>query len=109
MCIPKVTKSTKKAIDKNKPWFVYLLQCRNDRLYTGITNDLAARFKKHCAGRGAMFTKLNAPSHIIAAKLCANRSTASILEYQIKQLTPSLKRALVKQWPIIKNLPTRDL
>ena len=65
-------------------WFVYLLECENGRLYTGITPDLAERFRKHATGKGAMFTRLNKPSRMIAAQPCADRSEASKLERTIK-------------------------
>lgn len=86
-------------------WFVYLLECRNGKIYTGIATDVDARFNKHLAGKGAKFTKMNPPSHLIASKPCENRSAASKLEYQIKQLTPAKKRALGVVW----NDTTKDL
>jgi putative endonuclease len=80
-------------------WFVYLLECRDGRIYTGITTDLKKRFLRHCSGRGAKFTRANRPSHIIAAKKCRDRSSASKLEWAIKQLrSPRQKRALVADW-----------
>ena len=88
----------------NKAWFVYLLECENGRLYCGITTDLAARFHKHAAGKGAKFTRANPPSKIIAFKLCANRSEASKLEHAIKCLTPSQKRAMGIKWTDEKAL-----
>jgi len=91
--------------DPANPWFVYLLECTNGRLYTGITVDLEKRFLKHCSGKGAMFTRLNAPAKIIAAKRCKNRSEASKLEWAIKQLKPQQKREQASQWTVIKKLP----
>ncbi len=79
-------------------WFVYLLECLNGKIYTGITTDVEARFKKHLTGKGAKFTKMNPPLHIIGIKSCANRSEASKLEYQIKQLSALKKRALSLDW-----------
>ncbi len=86
-------------------WFVYLLECENGKLYTGITPDLAERFRKHATGKGAMFTRLNKPSRIIAATPCANRAEASKLERVIKGLTPVQKRWMTEQWPSIVDLP----
>ena len=86
-------------------WFVYLLECENGRLYTGITPDLAERFRKHATGKGAMFTRLNKPSRMIAAKPCADRSEASKLERTIKRLTPGQKRWMAAQWPVQDALP----
>ncbi|MDR3448911.1 MAG: GIY-YIG nuclease family protein [Alphaproteobacteria bacterium] len=82
-----------------KIWFVYVLECRNKRLYTGITTDLEARLQKHKTGKGAMFTRLNPPSHFIGAAVCADRSAASRQEAAIKKLSAAEKRALAATWP----------
>jgi putative endonuclease len=79
-------------------WFVYLLECVNGKIYTGITTDVEARFNKHLTGKGAKFTKMNSPLRIIGIKSCANRSEASKLEYQVKQLSALQKRALSLDW-----------
>jgi putative endonuclease len=88
-------------------WYVYLLECENNRLYTGITPDLALRFKKHLSGKGAMFTRLNRPRRMIAAYPCDSRSSASRLEIAIKQLTPVQKLQITSCWPMQSNLPAR--
>ena len=80
-------------------WFVYLLECNNGRLYTGITTDVKARFNKHSSGKGAMFTRLNRPSHIIGMRKCRDRSEASKLEAAIKRLGPEQKRIIAARWP----------
>jgi putative endonuclease len=89
----------------SQSWFVYLLECENGRLYTGITPDLAERFRKHAEGKGAMFTRLNKPSRMLAAKPCVDRSEASKLERLMKRLTPSQKRWMATQWPVRDGLP----
>ena len=81
-------------------WFVYLLECTNGRLYTGITTSPEKRFQKHCSGKGAMFTRLNRPLRMIGARPCSNRSDASKIEWMIKKMTPQQKRTLALQWPI---------
>jgi putative endonuclease len=86
--------------DPVRPWFVYLLECRNGRLYAGITVDLAARFAQHCSGKGAMFTRLNAPRRMLAAQACASRSEALKLEARVKRLSVTAKRSLAAQWPL---------
>ncbi len=90
---------------ENRAWFIYLLECQGGRLYTGITPDLEERFRKHSLGKGAMFTRLNRPERMIAAKPCANRSEATRLERLIKGLTPMQKRYMAAQWPLQENLP----
>lgn len=91
--------------ETGKQWFVYLLECSNGRLYTGITTDLDRRFAKHSSGKGAMFTRLNRPLRMIAAKPCENRSAASKLEWQIKRLKVEQKWLLVADWPLQEGLP----
>ncbi|WP_081813406.1 GIY-YIG nuclease family protein [Methylobacter tundripaludum] len=79
-------------------WFVYLLECLNGKIYTGIITNIEVRFNKHLAGKGAKFTKMNPHSYIMAIKQCRNRSEASKLEDQIKQLTPDKKRVSALIW-----------
>lgn len=83
-----------------RPWFVYLLECHNGRLYAGVTVDLAARFAQHRSGKGAMFTRLNTPRRMLAAQSCASRSEAQRLEAQVKRLSVAAKRSLAAQWPL---------
>ncbi len=83
---------------QNIKWYVYMLECKNGMIYTGITTDLEKRFLRHKSGRGAKFTKRNPPSHILASKLCVSRSEACKLEWAIKQLSVTKKRLLVLQW-----------
>jgi putative endonuclease len=82
----------------NAGWFVYLLECKNGRIYTGITTNVAARFAKHCLGKGAKYTRTNKPLRILAVKACRDRSEASKLEWQIKQLTPKKKLMVIADW-----------
>ncbi len=80
-------------------WSVYILQCAGDRLYTGISTDVARRFKQHVQKSGAKFTQAYPPIAILGERECASRSDALKLEYQIKQLVPEAKRALALSWP----------
>ena len=72
-------------------WFLYLLECNNGAYYAGITNNLQARFAAHLAGKGARYTRANPPVNIIASKLYADRSSASVAEAQLKNLPRSKK------------------
>ena len=72
-------------------WFLYLLECNNGAYYTGITNDLQARFDAHLAGKGARYTRANPPVKVIASKPYPDRSSASISEAQLKNLPRSKK------------------
>ena len=75
-------------------WFVYVLECRDGSLYTGIAIDVAARFAKHAAGKGGRYTRSHPPARVLAQFAYPDRSGASKAEYAIKQLAPDAKRAL---------------
>ena len=48
-----------------RPWWVYMLECRGGGIYIGIALDVDARFAQHVAGKGAKYTRLNAPVRIL--------------------------------------------
>lgn len=79
-------------------YYVYMLRCTDDSLYTGITTDVKRRFKEHSEGgvKGAKYTKNHPPKEIAAVWQAENRSVASKLERQIKRLTKTQKEALCK-------------
>jgi putative endonuclease len=77
-----------------KPWFVYLLECRGGRIYTGIALDVDARHGAHVAGRGARFTRAHPPVRLLARFACRDRAAASRAEAAVKRLDPARKRAL---------------
>jgi putative endonuclease len=79
-------------------YFVYILRCADDSLYTGITTDPVRRFREHAgeAPNGAKFTHSHPPKAVEALWSCADRSTASRLEYAIKQLTRAKKLRLIE-------------
>ena len=80
-------------------YFVYMLRCTDDSLYTGITTDVERRFKEHSEGgvKGAKYTKNHPPKEIAAVWQVENRSLASKLEWQIKHLTKVQKEMLCKE------------
>lgn len=84
-----------------KTWFVYVLECRGGRLYTGITVDVARRFAQHVNGKGARFTRAHPPQRIVAVIEHPDRSSASRAECAIKRLSPERKRALCHSFPPI--------
>jgi len=75
-------------------WFVYLIECRDGSIYTGIAIDVEARYAAHKSGKGARYTRSHPPRRLLAAIEYADRSAASKAEYQIKRLTPPEKRKL---------------
>ena len=75
-------------------WYVYILYLANDTYYTGITNDLAKRLKKHEAGTGSKYVRAHLPLKLHYTELKRNRSAALKREYEIKQLTKQQKEQL---------------
>ncbi|WP_175944842.1 GIY-YIG nuclease family protein [Burkholderia pyrrocinia] len=75
-------------------WFLYLIECADDSVYTGITTDVAARFDEHAAGKGARYTRSRKPRAVLASFPLPDRSSASRAEYWVKRLTPTQKREL---------------
>ncbi|MGU7771149.1 GIY-YIG nuclease family protein [Burkholderia sp. MR1-5-21] len=75
-------------------WFLYLIECADGSVYTGITTDVAARFDEHAAGKGARYTRSRKPRAVLASFPLADRSSALRAEYRVKQLTAAQKREL---------------
>jgi putative endonuclease len=68
-------------------WYVYIVECRDGSLYTGITTDVTKRIQTHNQGKGAKYTKTRLPVVLRASFDGFDKSTAAKEEYRIKQLT----------------------
>jgi putative endonuclease len=77
------------------PWFLYLIECDDGSIYTGIATDVAARFEKHSSGKGARYTRSRKPMRVLACFELPGRAEASRAEYWVKRLSPAGKWALV--------------
>ncbi len=75
-------------------WYVYLLECHDGSVYTGIATDVDRRYAQHAAGKGARYTRAHPPLRLLGRFEYPDRAAASRAEYAIKQLTPVRKRAL---------------
>jgi len=74
-----------------KKWFVYILECSDGTLYTGITTDINRRLNQHNTGKGAKYTMMRRPVMLVAVSEAGDRSEASKEEYRIKQLSREQK------------------
>ena len=72
-------------------WYVYLIQCRDNSLYTGVTNNLQKRMDTHKSGKGSKYVKAKGFGSLINFKPCKDKIEAQQLEYKIKQLHKSEK------------------
>jgi putative endonuclease len=75
-----------------KTWYLYLIECADGSIYTGITTDVAARYAAHERGSGARYTRSHPPKRLLGIEMHPDRSSASKAEYRIKQLSASEKR-----------------
>lgn len=81
---------------KTATYYVYILQCADKTLYTGITTDLQRRLLEHKNGTGAHYTKTRGAKKIVYSETAPNRSVASQREHSIKKLSRQEKLALIQ-------------
>ena len=74
-------------------WYLYLLECSDGTLYTGITLDPQRRVKQHNAGRAARYTRTRRPVRLLGSVPVEGRAEALRVEQRIKTWTPARKRA----------------
>lgn len=80
-----------------KQWVVYILQCGDGTLYTGITDDLPRRLEMHRSGKGAKYTRGRAPLTLAYQENAESYSEALKREYRIKQLPRTEKLKLIEK------------
>jgi len=78
-------------------WFLYLIRCKNGRLYTGITTDVERRFEEHESGgkKGSKYLRGKAPLELVMKKKIGDRSMALKVEAKVKKLPKTKKELLV--------------
>ncbi len=81
-------------MNNSKPWFLYLIECQDGSIYTGITVDVAKRYAAHESGKGARYTRSHPPKRLLKVFEYSDRSEASKAEYTMKQLSANEKRQL---------------
>lgn len=78
-------------------WFVYLIECTDGSVYTGVAVDVERRYAEHATGKGARYTRAHPPARLLARFPHPDRSSALKAEHAIKRLSASEKRALARQ------------
>ncbi|HLD44322.1 MAG TPA: GIY-YIG nuclease family protein [bacterium] len=81
--------------------YVYLLQCRDGSLYTGVATDLEKRLAQHMAGKGSKYVRSRLPFTLVYREECESQSEALKRECHIKSLSRAEKLVLIKD--ISKN------
>jgi len=79
-------------------WYLYILECSDQTLYTGITNDLKKRIEKHNSSKeGAKYTRGRRPVKLVYSRRFRNKSRTAQEESRIKKLTRQEKIELIEK------------
>ena len=84
--------------DIDNTWCVYIVECADKSLYTGISNNYKKRIKQHNDGLGAKYTRSRHPVILKYLRFGLDRREVSQWEYQIKQLSRHAKIELIKTY-----------
>lgn len=85
-----------KRMSCSPTWFVYIVRCSDNSLYTGVTTDLQRRVAEHNGkNKSARYTRVRQPIHLVYSETAANRADACKREARIKSLSRSAKLALI--------------
>jgi putative endonuclease len=81
-------------------WYIYILRCADNSLYTGVTTDVSRRVEEHTRGLvGAKYTRAKRPVTLVYAEATDTRSHALIRESAIKKLPKTEKERLIATSP----------
>ena len=78
-----------------KEWKLYILECKDGSLYTGVTDDLPRRLAAHRAGKGAKYTRGRGPLVLVYTEHCGSHSEALKRELQVKSYSREEKQRLI--------------
>lgn len=82
---------------KEKNWFIYMLRCSDNSLYTGITTDVDRRLEEHNAEKSVTrYTRARQPVELVYQESANSRSDAGKREVQLKKLKKTDKELLVQ-------------
>ena len=81
----------------NKNHCCYIVECRDNTLYCGYSNDVEKRVDTHNKSLGAKYTKTRLPVKLVYTECFNTKSEAMKMEYQIKQLTRQQKLKLIRE------------
>lgn len=86
-------------------WFVYILECSDKSLYTGVTTALERRVEEHNEAKaGAKYTRARRPVRLVYYEPCDDRADACRREFEIKQLSKRQKLALLAHAKVDLNV-----
>jgi predicted GNAT superfamily acetyltransferase len=97
------------VLRRPQSWFLYVLECSDQSLYTGITTDLQRRVDVHNSGRGAAYTAVRRPVKLVAAWRSTDRSSALKAEAAFKRQSRRRKLHLITSHEPYKEMPIVEL
>jgi len=77
-------------------WTLYILRCKDNSLYTGITNNLSNRIYLHYTGKGSKYVYSRLPFILVFTTKVNTKSEALKLEWKIKKMSKKEKEKLIK-------------
>lgn len=80
-------------------WYLYIIQCADSSLYTGITTDVAARAQVHNSGNGSKYVRSRGGGEVVYTEQCSSRSQALKREAAVKRMSREQKHTLIAQKP----------
>ena len=98
---PSTPKATTEKTEGQPPkkvsskWYVYIIECMDNTLYTGITTNVEERFQQHKAKTGSKYVAQHGAKQVVWSQECEDRSEASKREYVIKKLSKARKLELI--------------
>ena len=81
-------------------WYVYILQCRDNSYYTGITKDIDRRLTRHNSGKAAKYTRSRRPCKLAYFEKCRDEAKARKREHEIKSWRREKKQELIDRLPL---------
>ena len=97
-CVRQALRQWVGSLDADGPWHVYMIRCRDQSLYTGISNDVARRFEAHkkMGKQGAKYLRGRGPLELVFDKKAGSRSSALKMERMIKKYSKAKKELIVE-------------
>jgi len=86
-------------------WSLYILECSDGSLYTGVTNDIDRRFLAHQEGKASRYTRTRRPVALVYREECGSRSQALSRECAVKSLSRRQKDELIRTFTSSPILP----
>jgi len=90
------TKRVRRATNIQSMWYLYIIRCSDNSLYTGVTTDVSRRVIAHNQKSGGSYTRVRTPVTLVYQESHSTQSAALQREAQIKRWSRAKKLARIK-------------